>query len=45
MLGGGGSLGEAEDIAAGITGEFSLTLEPGEYTPYCPGGRHGRAAS
>lgn len=32
-------LGEKENLAAeGLTGSFSLTLEKGEYTLYCPGG-------
>ena len=31
-------LGEAEDVAPGLTGVFSLTLEPGTYTVNCPGG-------
>jgi iron uptake system component EfeO len=31
-------LGEAENIAPGLSGQFSLTLKPGVYTTYCPGG-------
>ena len=31
-------LGEAENIAPGLSGHFSLTLKPGLYTTYCPGG-------
>jgi iron uptake system component EfeO len=31
-------LGEAENLAPGLSGSFSLTLEPGEYQTYCPGG-------
>jgi iron uptake system component EfeO len=31
-------LGEAENIADGLSGSFSATLEAGEYTIYCPGG-------
>ncbi len=31
-------LGEAENIAPGLSGKFSLTLDEGEYTTYCPGG-------
>lgn len=31
-------LGEAENIAPGLSGKFSLTLDAGEYTTYCPGG-------
>ncbi len=38
VLDGDRILGEAENIASGLSGEFSLTLEPGPYTTYCPGG-------
>ncbi len=31
-------LGEAENIAPGLSGRFSLTLSPGTYVTYCPGG-------
>jgi iron uptake system component EfeO len=31
-------LGEAENVAPGLSGEFTIDLEPGEYTTYCPGG-------
>ena len=31
-------LGEAENIAPGLRKEFSLTLQPGDYTTYCPNG-------
>jgi iron uptake system component EfeO len=31
-------LGEAENIAPGLSGEFTVTLESGEYQTYCPGG-------
>ncbi len=31
-------LGEAENLAAGLSGRFSLTLRPGRYVTYCPGG-------
>jgi iron uptake system component EfeO len=31
-------VGEVENIAPGLSGEFSLTLKPGEYTTKCPGG-------
>jgi iron uptake system component EfeO len=30
-------LGEKENIAPGLDGSFSLSLEPGDYTAYCPG--------
>ena len=31
-------LGEEENITDGLDGGFSMTLEAGEYTIYCPGG-------
>jgi iron uptake system component EfeO len=31
-------LGEVENLSEGLSGSFSLTLEEGEYTLYCPGG-------
>jgi iron uptake system component EfeO len=31
-------LGEEENITDGLNGGFSVTLEAGEYTIYCPGG-------
>jgi iron uptake system component EfeO len=31
-------LGEAENVAPGLSGGFTVDLEPGEYTTYCPGG-------
>ncbi len=31
-------IGEVENIAPGLSGEFSLTLKPGDYTTKCPGG-------
>lgn len=31
-------LGEKENLSDGFSGSFSLTLEAGEYTIYCPGG-------
>lgn len=30
--------GEAEDVSDGLSKTFSLTLEKGRYTLYCPGG-------
>jgi iron uptake system component EfeO len=30
--------GEAENVAPGLSGSFSLTLTPGTYATYCPGG-------
>jgi iron uptake system component EfeO len=38
VLDGATILGEAENIAPGLSGKFSLTLKPGTYTLYCPGG-------
>jgi iron uptake system component EfeO len=38
VLDGDKILGEAENIASGLSGTFSLTLKPGSYTSYCPGG-------
>jgi iron uptake system component EfeO len=35
-------LGEVENLSEGFEGSFSLTLEPGEYTLYCPGGEDER---
>ncbi len=31
-------LGEKENLAEGLSGSFSLDLEAGRYTLYCPGG-------
>ena len=39
-----GSSAEAENLAAGLEGDFSLTLQPGAYTLRCSGGRRRRAA-
>jgi iron uptake system component EfeO len=39
ILDGDRVLGEVENIAPGLSGHFSLTLEPGEFTMYCPGGK------
>jgi iron uptake system component EfeO len=38
VLDGDTILGEKEDLSDGLSGNFSLTLDPGEYTLYCPGG-------
>jgi iron uptake system component EfeO len=35
-------LGEKENVSAGLSGSFSLTLDKGEYTIYCPGGSNER---
>src|SRR3954453_5319984 len=31
-------LGEKENLSDGLSGSFSLTLDAGDYTIYCPGG-------
>jgi high-affinity iron transporter len=38
ILDGNSVLGEAENVVPGVPGEFSLTLKPGSYVTYCPGG-------
>jgi iron uptake system component EfeO len=38
VLSGNRIIGEKENIAPGLNGEFSLTLKPGSYTTACPGG-------
>jgi Cupredoxin-like domain len=38
VLDGDEILGEEEDLAEGLDGSFSLTLDKGSYTLYCPGG-------
>jgi iron uptake system component EfeO len=38
VLDGDRILGEVENLTPGLSGRFSLTLEPGRYTTYCPGG-------
>jgi iron uptake system component EfeO len=35
-------LGEKEDLSDGLSGSFSLTLDRGKYTLYCPGGNDER---
>jgi iron uptake system component EfeO len=45
ILDGDKIVGEVEDITPGRSGTFSLTLEPGSYRTYCPGGKrheHGK---
>lgn len=42
VLDGDEVLGEKEDLADGLSGDFWLTLEKGTYTLYCPGGSHER---
>jgi iron uptake system component EfeO len=38
VLDGNHILGEVENLAPGLDGDFSLTLKPGTYTTNCPGG-------
>jgi iron uptake system component EfeO len=38
ILDGDRIVGEVENLAPGLSGHFSLTLKPGRYTLYCPGG-------
>jgi iron uptake system component EfeO len=35
-------LGEKENLSDGLSGSFTLTLDGGEYTIYCPGGEEER---
>jgi iron uptake system component EfeO len=42
VLDGDTILGEVENLSDGFSGTFSLTLEAGEYTLYCPGGEDER---
>jgi len=35
-------LAEKENLSDGLSGSFSLTLDEGEYTIYCPGGSEER---
>jgi FTR1 family protein len=38
VLSGSRILGEKENLVAGLSGSFTLTLQPGQYTLSCPGG-------
>jgi iron uptake system component EfeO len=38
VLSGNRILGEKENLVAGLSGSFTLDLQPGEYTLSCPGG-------
>jgi iron uptake system component EfeO len=38
VLDGAEILGEKENLSDGLSGEFTLDLDAGEYTLYCPGG-------
>ncbi len=42
VLDGDAIVGEAENISEGLEGSFSVELEKGEYTLYCPGGERER---
>jgi len=42
ILEGDSILGEKEDLSDGLSGSFSLTLDQGRYTIYCPGGSEER---
>jgi iron uptake system component EfeO len=42
VLDGDEILGEKENLSDGFSGDFSLTLEEGTYTLYCPGGEQER---
>ncbi len=37
LLSGERIVGEKENLPPGFSGSFSLTLDPGDYTLYCPG--------
>jgi FTR1 family protein len=39
VLDGSKILGEKENLAPGLSGDFTLTLQPGSYTTSCPGGK------
>ncbi len=39
ILDGAKIIGERENIAAGLSDDFTLTLQPGSYTTVCPGGK------
>ena len=45
ILKGARILGEKENLVAGLSGSFTLTLQPGEYTLSCPAARPPRRAS
>jgi iron uptake system component EfeO len=42
ILDGDEIVGEKENLSDGLSGEFTLELEAGEYTIYCPGGAEER---
>jgi len=39
VLDGDRIVGEVENLAPGLSGRFSITLKPGRYVTYCPGGK------
>ncbi len=39
LLSGERIVGEKENLPPGLSGSFALSLEPGEYTVYCPGAK------
>ena len=39
VLSGSRVLGEKENLVSGLSGSFTLTLQPGRYTISCPGAR------
>lgn len=41
LMSGSKIVGEKEDLAPGLTGSFTVTLQPGAYTTKCPGGQGG----
>jgi iron uptake system EfeUOB component EfeO/EfeM len=45
ILDGDRILGEVENLAPGLSGELSLTLRPGRYVLYCPGGKSAERGS
>jgi iron uptake system component EfeO len=45
ILDGDTILGERENLSDGLSGSFTLTLDPGTYTLYCPGGDNGALGS
>jgi iron uptake system EfeUOB component EfeO/EfeM len=38
LLSGARVLGEKENLVSGLSGSFTITLQPGRYTISCPGG-------
>jgi iron uptake system component EfeO len=44
LLDGGKILGEKENVAPGLSGDFTLTLDAGTYQVYCPGAKTDKTA-